>query len=449
VQSVYFSGNEDLLAFFDEITKRLEKDKSLEKKQIWLAIFGKKKPFNDVRFRKYTSDLFKLIKEFLIQEALEQEPELRRYLYFSALEKKRSTKLIKGVERNWEDLTNIKEEVSAMQYLYLHLFEQKKHTLLNYGQRINDRSNLEEISGALDLYFIISKLKNYVEAITRDINGQQKYDLNFTEEVITFLDKRKDSIDNPLVAAYYYTYKMLVKEDSDKDYYSYKKILLGQHETFSITPSYDFVGPALNYCVAKMNKGQGNFMKEYLEVYQFALENNVAFENNSLNPNSFKNTIQIAMRLGEFDWAENYVRGYQNKLPIADKENTVNYNLAMIFFYQKKFRMAQDHLRQVEYTNIDLNLNTKMLLLAIYYELGEDTVLESFFDSTISYLNRHKELTSDRERSYRNLVIYTRRLTRLLASDKAGYKKLKEDVEKEQYVASKTWLEEKIAEFER
>jgi hypothetical protein len=449
IKSPFFSANEDLLLFFDALVGRLDKGKPLNKKEVWLSVFDRKKAFNDTRFRKYTSDLFKLIKEYLIQETLEQEPELRRYLYFSALEKQRTTKLIKGVERNWDDLTDLKDEKAPIQYLYLHLFEKKKHNLLRYAQRINDRSNLEEISRALDIYFVISKLKDSVEAISRNVNGKQNYELHFTNEVVAFLDSENEYLKYPLVAAYYYIYKMLTDEDSEPAYYSYKDILLGRHPSLTIVPNYNFIGSALNYCVVKIAKGQRSFMKEYLEVYQFALDNDIAFEDDSINPSSFKNTVQIAMQLGEFDWAETYIRTYQDRLPESDKVNTVNYNLAMVYFYQKKFSDAQDHLRQVEYTNIDLNLNTKMLLLAIYYELGEDTVLESFFDSTISYLNRHKELTTTRDRSYRNLVLYTRRLTRLLPNDKAGHEKLKSELQNEKYVASKSWLEEKIAAFNR
>ena len=51
------------------------------------------------------------------------------------------------------------------------------------------------------------------------------------------------------------------------------------------------------------------------------------------------------------------------------------------------------------------------------------------------------------DKHYRNLVLYTRRLTRLLPGDTVGITKLKNDLSKEQYVASKSWLEEKIKEF--
>lgn len=447
IQSPLFSTNDDLLALFDEINKRLDKNKSLDKQEIWSAIRGKSKPYNDARFRKFTSDLFKLVKRYLIQETLEQEPELQRYLYFSALEKQKTGKLIKGVERNWDGLVTPVNSTEAKSFLFQHLLELKKHALLNYGQRRNERSNLEEISHSLDRYFIVSKLKNAVEAKSRNINEKQVYNLHLTKQVVTFLDENDTFLNEPLITAYYFIYKMLASEEANQAYFSYKKILLNRHPTISLPPRYTFILPALNYCIVALSQGRREFMKEYLELYQFALSEKIAFQNDTIDPGSFKNTVQIAMQLSEFDWAENYIRTYQDKLPESDKENTVNYNLAMVYFYQKKFSEAQSYLAQVEYKNIDLNLNTKMLLLAIYYELGQDQVLESFFDSTISYLNRHKELTATRDRSYRNLVLFTRRLTRLLPNDKAGLEKLRQEVTEERYVVSKAWLEQKIEEF--
>ncbi len=142
IQSVYFSGNEDLLAFFDEITRRLDKGKSLDKRQVWASIFSPSKPFNDVRFRKFTSDLFKQIQEFLTQEMLLEEPELKNYLYLSALEKQSPDKLIKGVERNWEEIAGQEGSYEHSAHLYRHLLEERNYSLLNYEHRPYELPNV-------------------------------------------------------------------------------------------------------------------------------------------------------------------------------------------------------------------------------------------------------------------------------------------------------------------
>ncbi|MBC6994885.1 hypothetical protein QWY85_19200 [Neolewinella lacunae] len=446
VQSPFFSSNEDLLRFFDEIAARLERKASLDKRQIWQSVFGKNKPYNDVRFRKFTSDLFKLIKDYLVQESLEQEPELWRYLYFSALERQRSTKLIKGIERNWEDLTTVNSTDDGLQYLYLHLLEKKKYQLLNYEQKPGERSNVEDISKSLDTYYFISKLRDATNAKARALSEKQDYSLYMAQEVVAFLDASPEHLNEPYVRAYYYMYKMMAQDENDEAYFNYKEIILNRHE-LKVATKYNFIQPALNYCAVKISKGQRSFLEDYLEIYKFALSLNMDSLDGFINSAAFKNTVQVAMQLGEFDWAEGYIRTYQDSLPPEERANTVNFNLATIYFYQKKFSEAQEYLREVEYSNIALNLNTKMMLIAIYYELGEGMALESLFDSTIAYLNRHKELPEDRDKNYRNLILYTRRLSRLTPGDTEAYQKLKKEVQHEKYLASKGWLEEKIDSF--
>lgn len=431
---------------FEELNKRLDAGKKLDKREIWTKVAPEGKAFNDTRFRKYTSDLFKLVKEFLIQETLQQEPDLRRYLYFSALEQQKSEKLIKGIERNWESIIPTGKKDDALQYLYNHLLEIKKHGLLNYEQRRNERSNVEQISGSLDIYYIISKLKDAVNTKSRNLNEKQEYSLHLADEVVRLLDEKKVYLEEPLVTTYYYIYKMLTTEGAEDFYFRFKRIILGEDPALSVSPSYEFIPPALNFCVVKISRGHREFLQEYIDIYKFALTHDIAFENDSLDPGAFKNTVQIALHLQEFNWAETYIRTYQDKLPDADRINSVNYNLAMVYFYQKEFSEAQDYLRGVDYKDIILNLNTKMMLLAIYYELEQDIVLESFFDSTVAYLNRHKELPAKKDQEYRNLVLFTRRLTRLLPNDAGGLEKLRQDVQNEQFIASKGWLLQKIAE---
>ncbi len=448
LQSPYFSTNEDLVAYFDEINKRLDRNKPLEKPAIWRSVHGAKKAFNDVRFRKFTSDLFKLVREFITQEALKQEKELHHYLYLVALEEREPEKIVRGVERNWDSLTEFGHTADRKQYLFRHLLEQRKFWLLNYEQQPTERANLEEISGTLDVYYIITKLDMAVTAQSRRQHEKQRYDLKFVNELVGILEADRAYMDNPLVELYYLTYRMLTDVEETEYFYRYKQLLTGNNVERTVPPQYKFVLPALNYCVRKIAQGRRNFLSEYLNIYRFALAHEVFTENNVIDPRSFKNTIQIAMQSGEFAWAKEYIDNYQAFLPEKQRENSVTYNYAALYFYQKNYGKAQDYLRAVEFEDSTYNLNAKIMLLAIFYETDADTSLESLFDSTAAYLNRHKDtIPNFRLQQVKNLVSFTRRLTRLLPNDTEGLEKLKAELKEKKYVASRPWLETKIREF--
>lgn len=446
LQSSWFSGNADLLAFFDEIVKRFDKGKPLDKQEIWQAVLGKKKPYNDVRFRKYSSDLFKLVKEFLTQEALQSEPELKHYLYLAALEKQNPDKLIRGVERNWDNLKGAEVSFQYPSYLYRHLLEDSKYRLLNYEHRPYEQANVEEISSSLDVYFIIVKLRNAVYSLSENQNKQQQYELFFIEEIISFLENKNQYFEHPLVAIYYNMYKMLVESENKTAYFNYKELLTKHIDSFGSDQAYELFQPALNYCRRRINEGKKEFLMEYMDIYKDALHRELVFDDGILDPLQFRNTITFALRLGDYDWAEFYIEEYQARLPDKQRLNAVNYNSALLYFYSKNYDKALDFLRDVEYENTTYNLNAKAMLMSIYYETDSDTALDSLFDSVTAYLNRHKELPATAQQAFRNLISFTRRLTRMIPGDKKALKQLKDELAEKKYVASRPWLEGKIAE---
>ena len=447
VQSPWFGGNDALLAFFDALVRSIAKGKAIDKQVIWKAATDGKKAFNDVRFRKFSSDLFKLVREFLVQESLAEEPRLRRYLYLAALEKQHPDKLVRGIERNWERLSKTDDAFDANSFLYEHLLEKRKYFLLNYHHRPYDRSNVEAVSASLDAYFIIMKLESAVRVQSRMQTEQHQYDLKLTGHVIDYLDQDATYLAEPLVALHYYMYKMLVAEEDHSYYHHYKDIIQKLADDFGGDRGYEFFQPALNYSRRQINRGNQDFLREYLDVYRFALPRGYVFDDGVLDPLQFRNTVLTALRVGEYEWAEGYIRNYQDRLPEKQRQNAVNFSSATLYFYQQDYAKALGFLRDVEYENITYNLNAKTMLLAIYYETDEIDALESLFDSISTYLHRHKELPTTATEAYGNLVAFTRRLTRMIPGNEDALDALKRDLTERKYVASRPWLEEKIGQF--
>ncbi|OAV42635.1 hypothetical protein [Lewinella sp. 4G2] len=453
LRSPWFGGNQNLEDLFVAIAKLVKAGKPVDKQQVWQQVFGPEKAYNDVRFRKFSSDLFKLVREFYLQEALAQEPHLRDYLYLSALEKDQPEKLVRSVERNWAQLKESGERYEVDTYLYDHLLEKRKYTLLNYRHRPFDHTNMEAISGALDSYFIITKLMHAAYAQVRLQTEQTTYDLQLVPEIITYLEEHPRYLQEPLIALYFFMYKMLDVQNSEeandhKLYEQYIETIKLHGDHLPLERGYEFIQPALNYSRRYINRGDAKFLGEYLRLYQYALDREFVFDRGVLDPLQFRNTILTALRLGEFEWAERYITDYQHRLPAKQRQNAVTYNSATLYFYQKDYDRALEFLRDVEYENTTYNLNAKSMLLAIYYETETFDALDSLFDAINSYLHRHKELPESAVKAFGNLVSFTLRLTRLLPDDKRSLEVLKADFAGKKYIASRPWLAEKIAAFE-
>ena len=205
---------------------------------------------------------------------------------------------------------------------------------------------------------------------------------------------------------------------------------------------------AQNYCIKKINQGNQKFLKELFFLYQTLLKKEIIIANGEISPWYFRNIVVVALRLGEYAWTEDFIIKYQDFLEEDFRRNTVTYNLAQLYFYQKKYEKVIEQLQNVEYDDITYSLNSKTMLMATFYELDDIDPLFSLMESFRTYLNRQKSLPPSKARDYLNLIRFTKRLVRLIPKDHDAINKLKEDVLKEKGAVNANWLLEKIAELE-
>ena len=178
------------------------------------------------------------------------------------------------------------------------------------------------------------------------------------------------------------------------------------------------------------------------------LKKEIIIANGEISPWYFRNIVVVALRLGEYAWTEDFIIKYQDFLEEDFRRNTVTYNLAQLYFYQKKYEKVIEQLQNVEYDDITYSLNSKTMLMATFYELDDIDPLFSLMESFRTYLNRQKSLPPSKARDYLNLIRFTKRLVRLIPKDHDAINKLKEDVLKEKGAVNANWLLEKIAELE-
>lgn len=447
LNSPYFNKSKDLVRLFDELSSRVDRDKDFKKENIWKRLWPGK-PYNDVRYRKFCSDLFKLIESFLIHERLETNEPMKELLYLEVVEKQKADRIKEGIDRNWEKLHQLSASEDVKTYLWQHLLEVSRYELLGYEQSPEERGNMEEINTNLDIYFLTTKLRFFIDIQSRRVAKKNVYDLKLMEEVISFLEQDDRYLNYLPVGLQFSIYKMLTETNDEHHYQRYKQLLFDNVNAIPTSELDYFYQVALNFCTRQNIKGKLQYLNEYLEIYQHALNNEALFIDGQIDPLQFKVTITTALRGGNFEWVKSYIEDYQQFIPKAHRENAVNYNSATLYFYQKNYNKALGFLRDVEYENVSYNLNSKTMLLAIYYETDEFDALESLFDAFLAYLNRHKELQDTHRASFRNLVSLTRKLTRIIPGDKTAVEKIKKEVENTRPVASLNWIKEKIRELE-
>ncbi len=448
LQSPYFNKSDELFSLFELISAAGDDIKKLSKTYLWKKLIARK-TYNDVRFRKYCSDLFKLIQNFLIQQEFDTTETSRNLLLLKVVEKRKADNIYRSALRSATD--SLEEYAGTVEY-HKNKYEVEKmvYYIENYDMRRDQVSNLETMSLSLDKFYISEKLKLMCTALSRvnTISHTHTYEINLDQEIINYLSS-SDLITDPRIQMYYYVYLSHTEEDIEDNFYNLRSSLkayalsLGKEEANSL---YTF---ALNYCSRKINAGRKQFLQEIFLLYQDLLEKELMLDHEKkLDPGHFKNIITVGLRLNQYQWTENFIKEYSLQLPTDQQSAALSYNLAQLYFYQNKYDSVLELLQEVDYKDIYYNLNAKSMLLATYYELDEVDALFSLIESFRAYLNRQKRVPQNRKILYQNLIKYTRKLANILPGDKKAIVALRAELDKTKKVASLNWLLEKIAELE-
>ncbi len=457
VEGVCLRKNQKLFELVQYIGKyypNLE-HKRLTKEIVYRHLFPKSK-YHQLKINNLISDLYKLLEEFLVIQRLSQHPHLQKQFL---LQEWRERGLEKHFQRGLK-AGRREAETAALQDRHFfweqYLIEEEADRFYDEkGKRAKDES-LQRRVDYFDLYYLASKLRFCCEMVNREKVIQVEYEYRMMEEVMQFVCKHMDYLkDYPAVMVYYQILQTLLNHEEER-YYQELIQLLEKHSTnFSKQEAQELYAYAQNYCVLKINSGQTAYLNELLQLYQQLLDKALLIENGVMSQWNFKNIVTVGLRLRQFDWAIHFVEEYKDYLKPEEKENAYYYNLASLYYGQKRYQEAMERLLQVELNDVSYYLGTKSLLLKIYYEIEETEALFSLVDAVKIYMIRTKLIPKYQKDSYLNLLKFTQKAYKIKSdqayADAADLRKkwqqLQTAIADTPNIANVNWLREKVGEL--
>ncbi len=448
ITSPYFNKHPVLIELFELFIHYINKPglPHLNKEEIWKKLTPDK-PFDDVRFRKLLSELLKLVENYLAQQVYEENPLHQATYLIEAVSHNKMEKLYSGSMRTARRLSKQQYFKPANFYFYQYQIEKNFYELEESELKRQRKTNYEAIISNLDSFYLAEKLKWYTSIVSRQKIVTHEYDLLFIDEIIEHI--KKYNYDNiPPIAIYYQIYLIEKEFDNEEHYYKLKELIEKYSLLFPVKEANEIYTHAINYCGTKINRGHDKFLNEFLDLNEDLLQKELLIDG-ELSPWKFQNIVIVALRLGKYDWTRDFIDTYKEKIPESYRENAVTFNLARLYFFQKRFEKVVSLLHAVEYEDVSYNLGSKGLLLQAYYEIDEIEPLYSLMDAFRTYLSRHKDIPQKRRRNYFNLISFIKKMSNVIAGDKKAVEKLRKEFDKlDGIAASKSWILEKIAELE-
>ncbi len=451
INSPYFNVNESISKYLELILDWIKKGNTnddVPNEELWNKVYGDI-PYQNQKFLKLNSDLVKLLEDFLAQQEYDHMLSLRTNLKLEGVRKRGIEKLYNGIIGELERLEKMEVNQSVEYYYTKYQIERGLFNLKTENEKKNAKFeietelNINKISENLDYFYIAEKLRLYCTLLSWKKMYQLDIDMDNMDWVLTSAKQNKmDGI--PPIQIYDKMQNTYVDGDNTSHYYELRQIMNKYIHLFPKEEVKEIYATAISYCINKVNKGDLNFQRETFNIYKETIDQSVIIINNEISPTTFRNIVFFALRVGEFDWAENFIFEYSKYIDEKYRANAVEFSLARLEFYRKDFNKVLDHLNKVTYEDVWYNLGSKSLLIFTYYELDETDALESLLQAFKMYIRREKSLTIDRKDTYLNLIKFTLNLMKLTYKDKDKLTKLKTEITNTKGVVSKPWLLEKI-----
>jgi len=437
-----------LFGFLSALPEQEGEEKD-ERKAAFRACFGKQ-PYEDKRLRYLMTDLCGQLERFIMLQGLKKDEATREGLLARELAVRGAEKAYKGLlleHRRMEERSTLRDADH-----YFRRYRQEFNHLAHAQARLKreEKSNIESVVDNLDRFYLARKLQLCCEIFNVRNVLSVDYSVFLLEEILQHLRKPtgdRSYEDTPVVLIYYRILMTLLESEKEEHFEALRQLLLRYAKHFSLPELREMYQYVLNYCIKKINTGNMAYQRTLFETYQVTLENRVLLSEGHLSQWDYKNIVTISLRQQEYEWTQKFIHRYKPQLPAGERENAFVYNLAFWHFHKGEYSQTLQLLQKVEFTDLYYQLDSRVILLKIYFEL-DDT--ETFFYHTAAFKTflRRNRLVSDYQRTiYLNLVKFSTKLFRA-GANRRKIMAVKKIAEENRQVADLAWLLKKIEERE-
>ncbi len=457
VESPYFNTNKEITKLLDIIiSEGLLHKSQIDNNKILAKIY----PGKSYGLRRLTDLMYiltNLLEEYLSIESYRQNKFQQKLKLINLVYTKDLDALVNGVEKDLEQLHS-QTLIRDSNYFYETFMI---HSEKDYGFRIHGsitgNESLQIKLDQLDLFYLALKLKDACEMINRSRILSVDYDLKMLDIVVPYLQANPKIYSGySAIQIYLNMYLMLTTEDHEPYFFELKKLAAENEFNFTVEELQSIYGYAQNYCIRRLNQGNTDYLYQLFEIYKHILNNGLVFADNKNIQWEFKNFVSIGLRLKEYDWTFNMINIFKDKLPGEVRQNAYTYNLANYYYETGDYKKATKLLNSVEFTDIYYNLDSKAMLLKIYYKLEEEDSFYALVSAFGIYLRRNKLISKDNVEVYNNLLRFSKKAFSLKIklpyerdrNYERNMARLKQAMEKTKNIANINWLKDEIAALE-
>lgn len=406
---------------------------------IWKSVFPKQK-LDVQKFRKLCYEVLQATEFYLSIQHLSQDQEkAQQHLLNYYLE----NEINDFFEFKIDKIRLAKAEQQkhgAEIYLNKYLSEHLYFLYLQKKENIQTSLNIAASSDDLDKFYFSQKLKYICNTLNyKAILGKSEI-VEFSDEIIILIEKSTLKND-ALISTYLSIYYLLKMPEIEDNFHTSKRLLITYANDFVNSEFSDILQYLINYCIKKINQSNEIYFAELFDIYQIYLKK---IQEKVFSSIRFKNIFLLALKMKKYDWALEFIDVYGNKLPKEQREATIAYNKARLYYDTKQFDKVLDTLLNLHHDEVQFNLISKVLIVKTFYEKNEIQFLENYMQSFKAYILRNKEMNAQNKQIHQNFLKMMKQLIKLEFRSKAAIEKYRLKIESYTNLPDKNWFLEKV-----
>lgn len=362
-----------------------------DKEEVHQKIFGENTVVDSRKLANGLSDLFLILKDYLIHQKLEGQTFEKEFLWLQVLEERKlEHKAILQKKKILKTVNTAKPSIWTAFFLFkIHHFH---HFVNNRKNVLKELFHLEEAMHFFDEFISNMKLK----MVTESINIESVYKVSQKRGIIEPFVEHDFWTSYPITPIhqfyqYLYAFK---KRNSDESYFKFRDFFFKQVDDFQFAEKTMGVSHITNFAAHKIRTGETIYLKISFENYQFAINHHLLVHQNSIDKVIYENVVTIACRMAESQWAKKFIDDFKQYLPIRFRQESYSMAKALIALDEKRFAEAEEIIKQTYFKDLMQQLRAKSFLIKCAFELESPNCLEQC-DNYDRFIRRHRKKMSD------------------------------------------------------
>ena len=403
------------------------------------------KPYNDVWLRMAQSQLLKGIEQFVALRTMQSDK--ITVAYHIAEFYAQDSEQLPYFAQALQELSAKTDDIAQRDENHYTILLRTENLRLRNSVKKREiaAENLQNILDLQEKHFAAGQLRTVCMALSHQVFHQNSFDFGLFEVLVQRIEKANWQETEPLIGAYYFLYKMATLPDEETYFSVFRKNMPQYIAIFTRKEQYECYVFALNYVIKRVNKGEQAYFRTLFELYKEGIENGILLmENGEINPMTFRNIVNTGLRIGEAAYIAVFLEKYKPLLPRAVRRNYYEHALARYYFATSDFENATKLFLHLNYGELPLQLDAKMVLIKIYYETDNYDALDKHLSSFQQFLHRKRASLSYHQANYKNIIAFAKRLIHLNQNDKKSVECLRNDIQRTSPLTEKEWLLAKI-----